>query len=255
MTFRVGSRSGLGRVLALALALNVAGAGVAWSQADEDRQIADSLAAMLRAGRAVISGNQERINDPKLGSKGLDGATVLAKSIDIYQHTTGTDPRTVDPASRPGRLLNDEMQAIKEVMDANQASINAEGTGFKGFIPAVFSRLVSETFSRLANGEAEMRVTAPPDLVRNRKSRPDAWETETIKTKFLAPGWPAGQSVEERADQGGHTVFRIAVPEYYAASCLACHGSPKGQTDITGYPKEGAALGDLGGVISIKLMH
>jgi hypothetical protein len=43
------------------------------------------------------------------------------------------------------------------------------------------------------------------------------------------------------------------VPEYYVASCLSCHGTPKGEIDVTGYPKEGAALGDLGGVISIKL--
>ena len=45
------------------------------------------------------------------------------------------------------------------------------------------------------------------------------------------------------------------VPEYYAASCLACHGEPKGSRDITGYPREGAHEGDLGGVISITLLH
>ncbi len=229
--------------------------GSAWSQTDDDRKIADSLAAMLRAGRTVISSNQARINDPALGPKGLDGATVLARSIEIYQQGTGIDPRTLDPASRHGRLLAAEMAAISEVMDANQASINAPGTGFKGFIPAVFARLVSEAFSRRANGEAEMRVTAPLNLVRNRKARPDAWEATTISTKFLAPGWPTGQSYEERTEIDGKPVFRIAVPEYYAASCLACHGTPRGETDLTGYPKEGAALGDLGGVISIRLSH
>lgn len=230
-------------------------AGSAWSQNDKDRQIADSLAAMLRAGRTVISSNQALINNPALGPKGLDGNTVLTRSIEIYQQGTGIDPRTLDPTSRQRRLLNDEMDAIREVMDANQASINAQGTGFKGFIPAVFSREVSEAFSRMANGEAEMRVTAPPNLVRNRKALPDAWETQVISTKFLAAGWPRGQSFEERTEIDGKPVFRIAVPEYYAASCLSCHGSPRGETDITGYPKEGAALGDLGGVISIELFR
>jgi hypothetical protein len=43
------------------------------------------------------------------------------------------------------------------------------------------------------------------------------------------------------------------VPEYYAKSCLSCHGQPKGEVDITGYPKEGASEGDLGGIISITL--
>ena len=47
--------------------------------------------------------------------------------------------------------------------------------------------------------------------------------------------------------------FRVMVPEYYSASCLSCHGSPKGETDITGYPKEGGHENDLGGVISLTL--
>jgi hypothetical protein len=222
-------------------------------RAAEDRAIADDLAAMLRAGRAVISANQARINDPAIGPKGLDGNTVLAHSIELYRKATGTDPRALPPQSREGRLLGDEMAAIRTVMDANQASIDAKGTGFKGFIPAVFSRLVGEEFSRLADGEAEMRVTAPPELVRNRKARPDAWELDAIRTHFLAPGWKAGQSYESEVDTDGRHAYRIAVPEYYAQSCLSCHGAPKGEIDITGYPKEGAALGDLGGVISIRL--
>ena len=48
---------------------------------------------------------------------------------------------------------------------------------------------------------------------------------------------------------------RTAVPEYYAASCLSCHGGPKGEIDITGYPKEGGKEGELGGIISITLYH
>jgi len=43
------------------------------------------------------------------------------------------------------------------------------------------------------------------------------------------------------------------MPEYYAGSCLSCHGSPKGETDITGYPKEGGKEGDLGAIISVTL--
>ena len=43
------------------------------------------------------------------------------------------------------------------------------------------------------------------------------------------------------------------MPEYYSKGCLACHGEPKGELDVTGYPKEGGKLGDLGGVISVTL--
>src|ERR1700733_5403161 len=221
--------------------------------ADDDRKIAYSLAAMLRAGRTVISNNANLINDPTVGDKGLDGKSVLAQVVALYRQTTEVDPLHIDPASREGRLLHDEMDAIVEVMDANAASINTKGIGFKGFIPAVFGRLVGEAFSRRAAGEAEMKVTAPPNLVRNRRAMPDPWEAAAITDHFMAKDWPKGEPFAEVVEQDGHQVFRIAVPEYYVQSCLSCHGGPRGSVDLTGYPKEGANLGDLGGVISLKL--
>jgi len=222
---------------------------------DSDSAVAASLAQMLRSARAVISANQTLINDPDKGDKGLTGQVVLEQAIALYQGATGTDPMTIDPKSREGRLLHDQMDAIVEVVDANQSSINAKGVGFKAFIPAVFARMVNEAFARRAGDEASMKVTAPEDLVRNRKALPDKWELQVIESKFLAPGWPKGKAYEAVVDVSGHQVFRMMAPEYYAASCLSCHGDPKGATDITGYPREGGKEGDLGGVISVTLAH
>ncbi len=222
---------------------------------DKDAVIAQSLSEMLRDARTVISNNEELINNPNLGDKHLTGQTVLADAVNLYQKSTGVDPTTIDPASRQGQLMRAMMNAIVAVMDDNQMTINEKGAGFKGFIPAVFGRLVSEAFNGLAKGEAEIKVTAPPDLVRNRKALPDAWETQVIETKLLSPGWPHGQPYSATADLDGRTAYRIAVPEYYTQSCLACHGTPKGALDITGYPKEGRKLGDLGGVMSITLFR
>jgi len=221
--------------------------------AEEDAKIAQSLAEMLRDARAIISDNQGRINDPEIGDKGLSAKIVLDQAVEAYKKSTGVDPATIDPATRHGRLLRAMMAAITEVMDVNQPTINAKGIGFKAFIPAVFGRLVSESFARLANGEAELKVTAPPELVRNRKARPDGFEEKIIKTKLLEPTWPRGQPYSEMADAKSRPAYRVMVPEYYAASCLTCHGAPKGEMDITGYPKEGAKQDDLGGVISITL--
>lgn len=220
---------------------------------DGDAAIAASLAQMLRSARAVISANQALINDPEKGDKGLTGQVVLAQSIKLYQSATKTDPTTIVPTSREGRLLHDQMDAIVEVVDANQATINEKGVGFKAFIPAVFARLVNEAFARRAGDEASIKVTAPVDLVRNRKALPDKWEKQVIESKFLASGWPKGQPFETVVDENGHKVFRMMAPEYYAASCLSCHGDPKGALDITGYPREGGKEGDLGGVISVTL--
>lgn len=221
--------------------------------AEDEAMIAKSLATMLRAGRTVISLNQAKINDPAVGNKGLDGKSVVADAVKIYRETTGVDPASIDANSRHGKLLRMEMEAIAEVLDAHQQTLNRQGVGFKGFIPAVFGRQVSESFGRRAVGLAEIKVTAPSRLVRNPKARADAWENAVILEKLMSPSWPKDRTFSEVSKANNKTAYRTATPEYYATSCLSCHGSPAGEIDITGYPKEGAKEGDLGGVISITL--
>jgi len=250
----VASKRAAGIAMLLVAAIAIASNVPALSQApDDETQIAKSLATMLRAGRTVISRNQDRINDSSIGVKGLDDKTVLAESIKIYHETTNVDPRSIDPKSRHGKLIRMQMDAIAEVMDAHQVTINRQGVGFKGFIPSLFGRLVSEAFGRRANGIAEIKVTAPPQLIRNARARPDPWEAEVIRDKLLSPAWPHDQPFATVAQNKGKPAYRTAVPEYYGHTCLTCHGSPLGEIDITGYPKEGASEGDLGGVISITL--
>jgi hypothetical protein len=221
--------------------------------AEDDAQIATSLATMLRAGRTVISRNQDRINDANVGDKGIDGKMVLAEASTVYQQATGVNPASIDPKSLQGKLIRMQMDSIAEVMDAHQETINRQGVGFKGFIPAVFSRLVNEAFDRRAVGIAEVKVTAPPDLLRNPDVQPDAWETGVINTKLQSPAWPKDQVYTAVAPKNGNLAQRTLIPEYYGRSCLSCHGSPKGEIDITGFPKEGANEGDLGGIVSITL--
>lgn len=239
----------------LALLLAFSATALARDEVDEDAiRIARNVATMLQSARTVIAENQDLINDPAATDKGLTGAFVLERAIELFRRETETDPTTIDPASYEGRLMRAKMEAVVEVMDANQQTINAQGIGFKGFIPATFARLVTEAFGRRMGEEASIKVTAPPELVRNRRARPDAWEEAAIREYLQSTDWPRGQiySGVETTEQGARV--RIMVPEYYAPSCLACHGGPKGEHDITGYPKEGASEGDLGGVISIRLV-
>jgi hypothetical protein len=119
----------------------------------------------------------------------------------------------------------------------------------------VFGRLVNERFKEKVGDQARIKVTAPVSLVRNRAARPDAWETEHIQEELLDPSWPKGQVFAATTEQNGREAFRILVPEYYSAGCLTCHGEPKGEIDITGYPMEGGRLDDLGGVISVTLFR
>ncbi len=249
----VGARFPLAGVF-LVLAVTLAGAAAPnGTDAAYEQNVAESLATLLQAARGVISEQQKLIDDPALGDKRLSGRAVLDMARATYRRMRGRDPYDTDPRSLEGVLLRAEMDAIVAVMDSNQASINVRGVGFKGFIPAVFARLVTEAFATRVDGRATMKVTAPIELVRNRKSRPDAWETDVIDRHFRAPGWPSGAPFAETVRTPSGPIFRLAVPEYYGPSCLACHGMPKGALDITGYPKEGARLGDLGGVISVIL--
>ncbi len=221
----------------------------------DDAAVAMRLAELLRSARTVVSQNQALINDPAKGDKGLTGEKVLADALALYVAAIGEDPRESAPTSREGKLLRAEMEAIQQVMEENQSTINAEGVAFKGFIPAVFARLVGEEFSERAGEQARIKVTAPEYLVRNRKARPDDWETTIIQNKFSQDTWPKGEPFSEEVETDGRSAFRLLVPEYYAASCLACHGGPAGEMDITGYPKEGGHEGDLGAAISVTLFQ
>lgn len=234
------------------------GLGFAASQAaasDADLEIGNKLADMLRAGRNVVSASQPLINDADIGDKGLTGEKLVHEAEAIYAERAGS-PLIGDGLSpRDRRLLDAQIQAMRRIVDEHQADINRHGIGFKGFIPAIFARLVNEEFEAIAGSEARVRVTAPPDLVRNRKARPDPWERSILETKLLASDWPKGKPYIELVEFEGRTAFRMLLPEYYGESCLTCHGGPKGETDITNYPKEGGKVGDLGGVISIVIFQ
>lgn len=244
-------------VLALTLAVGIltGTVGNAQQSNDADLDLALRLAVLLQSARSVIGAEQALINDPAIGDKGLSGTEVLARATEAYLAKTGTPPLNDDMGPRETELVSAMMASITEVMDANAGSINREGVGFKGFVPAVFGRLVTESFGSKVGDLAQIKVTAPVNLVRNRKSRPDEWETQVITQNLLSPDWQTGAVFSSLTETEGRPAFRVMVPEYYSEGCLACHGSPAGEVDVTGYPKEGGALGDLGGVISIKLFQ
>jgi hypothetical protein len=218
-----------------------------------DVEVGNRLAAVLRAGRSVVSNSQSLINDPAIADKGLTGDAFYQQVIETYLEKNGTHPLDDSLTEYERTLTESQLRAMVQVIDENQEIINAEGLAFKGFIPAVFARLVNEKFGSEMASQAAVKVTAPKELVRNRKARPDAWENEVITERFQDPAWTTGEAYFERTSVNGKDAFRMLIPEYYSQSCLACHGSPAGETDVTGFPKEGGELGELAGAISITL--
>lgn len=216
-----------------------------------DNDVAKDMAVFFRSARAVISKHQTEINNPALGDKGLTGDVVVAEAKANYKETAGHD-LVIDPATRTGQFVQAEIDAVLAVMKDAQAVINEKGKGFKGFVPAVFGGQVARKTTELLKGRAEVKLTAPKDLIRNRSNRPDEWETNAIEVKAKAPGY-AKEPISETGTKNGKAAFRLLLPEYYAEGCLSCHGEPKGETDISGGKKEGAKLGDLGGAISVTI--
>lgn len=215
--------------------------------------VGNKLAAVLRAGRAVVSANQPLINDEDKTDKGLTPDVFMMQVAETYK-SQNADRQILDNLSNSERVLVEaQLEAMASVVSEHQSLINTPGLGFKGFIPAVFARLVNERFDETVGELASVKVTAPVDLVRNRTARPDAWETVVINEKFLNEDWIKGEVWFEEIADGGETTFRMLIPEYYSQSCLSCHGEAKGEVDITGFPKEGGREGQLGGAISITL--
>ena len=252
---------GIGRhaiAIAVVAALTVSGAAVHASvpkTPPTETETAIHLAELLRSARSFISQQQAHINNPDIGDKGLTGKVVVAKAREIFQHRTGKPLPVTEKDDLQSRLLRAQLSAIREVIDENQHTINRPGVGFKGFVPAVFGRLVNERFKEKIGDYAEVKVTAPINLVRNRKARPDAWERDVFRNNLMAEDWPKGKIYTEAAPNSGRKAFRVLVPEYYGKGCLSCHGGPKGEIDVTGYPKEGGKEGWLGGAISITLFR
>ena len=220
-----------------------------------EEALGERLATLLRAVRSVVSEHQDRINDPSIGDKGIDGDSVVAETVAIYTERIGAPPVSEDTPERERRLAETLIASIREVVNEHEEQIDTPGLGFKGFIPAVFGRLVSERFVEKVGTEALLKVTAPMELVRNRKARPDDWEHQVIETRFTRPDWETGEAYTEMVEVDGRPAFRMLIPEYYSDSCLSCHGKPAGEMDVTGYPKEGGSKGDLAGAISITLFE
>lgn len=219
------------------------------SQKEFDHSIAVHLTNLLHSARQVISDHQDLINAKKTG-KDLTAQRVIEEAKAEYARATGHALPALDPTSLEGMMLQAELESIQEVMDEAQPLINDPNREFKGLLPATFAYRVADKFRIKVSNHAYLKLTAPEELIRRRENAPDAWEARMIKTALQSPEWKKGQFVAEESELNGRRAYRLLIPEYYEDSCLKCHGAPKGETDITGWKKEGGKLGDVGGAIS-----
>lgn len=233
----------------VSLALLTASLPMPAQAALSQEELATELTVLLRSGRAVISENQDLINDADKADKGLSADKVLSQARENYKKAAGKALGTHATGSLDERAQKAMIDSMSEVMTANQALINEKGKAFKGFLPAVFARQTAERFTAKMKGEITIKLTAPKNLIRNRTNRPDEWEHAVFEQQFKKADAVKGKAHSETVGQ----TYRYMIPEYYSKTCLSCHGEPKGERDISGGLKEGAKLGDLGGALSLTI--
>lgn len=219
------------------------------SEADRG-ETARLLAVLLDSGRVVLGKAQSTINNPRLDDKGFSSSVFGGRLRKEFLARTGHDLHNLAASAMPEPakplLLNLSSLMQKAVHDV-QPEINKKGIGFKGFIPATFGTKVAESFSKETG--VKIRQIGPPDNEpRNPNNKPDDQEEVALLAIQRSHPRVGDHVVEQRLADNS---VRVLLPLFYTRSCLGCHGKPKGETDISGYEKEGFKEGDLGGAISV----
>jgi hypothetical protein len=211
------------------------------------------LAILLDAGRGTVGANQPLINDAGKGDKGFTPEVFEKQLTEKFKARSGVDLANLKAAGVPEAakgLLPELVAASKKTVADNQANINRSGVAYKGFTPAHFGTQAAAEFS--AKTGIYLKQTTQDSLLRNPKNKADDFEVGILK-KFSDASYPRqGDKILNETVDGGKAV-RVLLPLYYGKGCLGCHGEPKGETDVSGYKKEGAKEGDLGGAVSVKL--
>ncbi|MCC6220233.1 MAG: DUF3365 domain-containing protein [Deltaproteobacteria bacterium] len=232
--------------LFIIISLFISPTGIVSAQQVNYEQISTEITTYFRAARAVISDNQDLINNPDIGNKDLTATKVEEMAKNKYYDMTSMPL----PFNESVVALTN---AIRSVMDQAQDNINKPGVRYKNFLPAVFAKKVADAFNREMRDKMFIKLTAPSTYVRNLANHPDSWEATVLDTRFSLPTWTKGKAFFEENLHRGKQAFRFILPEYYGNSCLKCHGEPKGSLDITGGRTEGGKLGELGGAISLAI--
>lgn len=210
-------------------------------------EIAKHLIELVKIGRNIVSEQTENINDLSKAYKGFTGEYMAGQIIVRFRKAANLDLRIPNVVPQANLYLA-LVQTEKEVVDEAQPVINRAGIAFKGFSPAVFARRVGDQFYK----KTGVRVKLTAIDYRNANAKPDDFEAEVLRM-FSDPRHPKGQAYARNTVVDNRPVLRMIAPEYVGPTCLACHGAPKGERNVTGAKREGWKEGDYAGAISIVL--
>ncbi|AEG16281.1 integral membrane sensor signal transduction histidine kinase [Desulfofundulus kuznetsovii DSM 6115] len=169
--------------------------------------------------------------------------TGINLGLDYYEQKN----QILQELKEKSRVITGQLLATREFIARNQDRINYDSRGhfeFKGLNPAAVGRGVGEIFNQSTGYHIKQTRLNP----RNPGNAPDAFEIKGLQALAQNPSMTEFYGFDE---QNGEKVFRYMVPLRVEEYCLQCHGEPAGRPDISGYPREGYRVGDLGGAISL----
>lgn len=179
-------------------------------------------------------------------------ALLLAVSLgaNLAWTTTNQHKQMENELRVQGRALAQQMDSVWEFMVLNQDRLAqvafTENGAYQGLHCAIAGRVIGQMFT-LQSDYTTRYVNFNP---RNDADTPDDYEAAALNA------FRADRSRTDYygfAEYDGNQVFRYLAPMTIEEACLQCHGEPAGELDVTGYPKEGWTMGDVGGAISIVM--
>ena len=207
------------------------------------------MVVLILIRRVMLMVNNSVIGKRLVRSTSLVLAVVMACGIiwNIYSQKKQARLELLENS----RILAQQVLALRKVTAENQPRINYDSSGnpeFKHLNPAAVVRQVGGVL----NENTRYRIRQVSLKPRVPENNPDEYEREALLS-FRETG--AGGAGEHWGVDtiNGERYFRYMVPLFITEPCLSCHGEPEGETDISGYPREGYRKGELVGALTIAI--
>ncbi|VEH03644.1 Transcriptional regulatory protein YycF [Slackia heliotrinireducens] len=178
----------------------------------------------------------------------LAALLVAFSVVGIIGGAVRSHDQSIEAASQKASALADQMDAVWDYIETHQgvvAETDEAATSANGYVCIISAKSVAARFSDMS--ESTIRYTSLQP--RNTDDAPDDFERAAMELFEQDPTVVAYENVDNST---GTDQYRYLRPIRIEQSCLTCHGSPKGELDWLGYTKEGYAVGDLVGAISIS---
>lgn len=175
---------------------------------------------------------------------------LVALVANIYWTTENKRAQMESELVEQGRALSHQMDAVWEFMVSNQSRLEKVAFTEDGIYQGLHCAIAGRSIGNLFSSQTDYTTRFVNFNPRNPNDEPDEWEAAAL-TAFQGDGAVREYYGFESFD--GQEMFRYSAPMTIDANCLQCHGEPVGELDVTGFPKEGWTIGDVGGAISIAV--